>query len=237
MVDNNAFYKYVENRGQAGYKAAFLVKEQGETKYSMLVASETVPSIFGSQNSFEFDLLNSPVTGKIAGKISLEDKDVQCLLHRDNVYRFEQLKGKVLDFLYLTPDFVGWKIVGTITFKPDDATADTLRGTYTISPMSADDTPFMECRDMVQETLCFAGAIPEHATAGDKVNLGLVQSVSATYTTSLYDKEKRTWGTETTLTVENGVATLPDTAGLYAIKASATGYSSWTTTIYVAAKA
>lgn len=235
-MDNNAFYKYQEHRGQAGYKSALLVKTQSDSKYSMLVASETVPSVFGSQNSFEFDLLNSPVLGKIAGKLSLDDSEVECLLHRDNVYRFEQLKGKVLDFMYLTPDFVGWKFSGTITFRPNDAGADVLRGTYTITPMSADPDPIMDCRDLVEETLCFADAIPEHAKAGADVNLSLVQAnVTATYKTSLYDKVNKTWGTETLLTVTNGKATLPNMAGLYAITASANGYASWTTTIYVEA--
>ena len=232
-MDNNAFYKYQEHRGQAGYKSALLVKEQSETKYSLLVASETVPSVFGSQNSFEFDLLNSPVLGKVAGKMSLDDKEVECLLHRDNVYRFEQLKDKVLDFLYLTPDFVGWAFNGTITFRANDASADVLRGTYTITPMSADPNPIMDCRGLVQETLCFASSIPENALGGSKVNLALIQSVAATYTTSLYDNATKTWGTPATLAVENGMGTLPTTAGLYAIKATANGYASWTTTIYV----
>jgi hypothetical protein len=48
----------------SGYSAAILVKEQGDEKYQMLIASETAPSVFGTQDSFEFDLLNSPTKGK-----------------------------------------------------------------------------------------------------------------------------------------------------------------------------
>ena len=235
-IDANSFYRYQEQRGQSGYKSAILVKRQEDDLYSLLVASQTVPSVFGSQNSFEFDLLNSPVTGKIAGKMSLDDKEVSdVLLHRDNVWRFEQLKGQTLDFLYMTPDFVGWHFMGTISFRPNDATADVLTGTYTIVPMSADDQPILNCRSMIQETLCFAEAIPENCTDEDDIPLSVVQSeaVSPTYKWfTISDNGEK--GTETTLTVTSGKAKIPVTAsGLVGITVSATGYASWTTTVYV----
>ena len=230
-IDNQSFYKYQEHRGQAGYKAAILVKEQQEPLYSMLVASETVPSVFGTQNSFEFDLLNSPVVGKVAGKMTLDDKEVECLLHRDNVYRFEQLKDKVLDFLYLTPDFVGWKFSGTISFRANDASADILRGTYTITPMSADPNPIMDCRGLIQETLCFADVIPEHIKSTDTLNLSVVQKdATVTYSAKTIDG---TTVTVTSSTVEKATLTGITKSGVVAITASATGYASWTTTVYV----
>lgn len=234
-IDANAFYKYQEHRGLSGYKSAILVKEQNETMYSLLVASQTVPSVFGTQNSFEFDLLNSPVTGRIAGKMSLDDKEVtDVLLHRDNVWRFEQFRDKTLDFLYLTPDFVGWHFTGRISFRPNDATADVLTGTYTIVPMSADDKPIFDCRSMIQETLCFSEVIPESCTSDDDINLALIQDVaSPTYKwfTISTNGEK---GEETTLSAVSGTAKIPVTSsGLIGITVSATGYAPWTTTVYV----
>ena len=238
-VDSNSYFKYQEHRGQSGYKAAILVKEQGETYYSLLVASETVPSVFGSNDSFDFDLLNSPVKGKIMGKMSLDDKEVEVLHHRDNVYRFEKLKGKVLDFLVMDSQFVGYKFTGTLSYRMNDATADVLRGTYTITPMSADPNPVLDCRSLVQETLCFADVIPEEATSNDSINISIVQSgVSATYkifTISASGAE----GTKTTISPTSGVYALSGTVtsagteGLYGIEVSASGYGSWVTTIYV----
>lgn len=234
-MDANAFYKYQEHRGQTGYKSAILVKEQNATKYSLLVASQTVPSVFGTQNSFEFDLLNSPVTGKIAGKMSLDDKEVSdVLLHRDNIWRFQQLKGKTLDFLYLTPDFVGYHFTGTLTFRPNDGSADILTGTYTIVPMSADDDPIMNCRDIVEETLCFAEVIPEHCKDTDKLNLSVVQTEAVcTYNWfTIGDNGEK--GEETPVVASDGTAAIPVSAsGLVGITVSATGYAPWTTTVYV----
>lgn len=233
-IERDAYFKYLEHKGQSGYRAAILVKEQNATLYSLLVASETVPSVFGSQDSFEFDLLNSPVKGKIAGKMSLDDKEVEVLHHRDNVYRFEQLKDKVLDFMVVDSNFVGYKFSGTLSYRMNDASADVLRGTYTISPMSADPNPIMDARSLCQETLCFADVIPDTVKAGETLSLSVVQSVTPTFKSKLY--ANGTWGAETELSAgASGAYTAPSTAGLYAITASATGYASWTTTVYVEA--
>lgn len=237
-MDNKAFYKYQESRGQSGYGSAILVKKPSDKKYALLVASQTVPSVFGTQNSFEFDLLNSPVIGKIPGKITLDDKEVSdVLLHRDNVWRLEKLKDTVLDFLYMTPDFVGWSFKGTISFKPNDASADVLTGTYTITPISASDTPIYDCRDLVEETLCFASAIPEHAKEGDTIDVSVLQSATVTYRYFTIDKNG-TEGTSTILNDSEGKVTIPtlSASGLIGIKAQATGYAECVTTIYVEKK-
>lgn len=241
-MDIKSFYKYQEHRGQSGYGSSILVKEQTASKYSLLVASQTVPTVFGTQNSFEFDLLNSPVTGKIAGKVSLDNKEVNdVLLHRDNVWRFEQLKGKTLDFLHMTPDFVGWHFTGTVTLKPNDAGADVLTGTCTIIPMSADDDPIFECRGIVEETLCFSEAIPESAKKADSIDVKLVQSEATVAYKAFPINANGTKGSETTVTVDSGTTKLKlasvvgsGSAGLYGITATATGYAPWTTTIYIA---
>ena len=245
-VDNNSFFKYEEHRAQSGYKAAILVKNQIDAKYSLLVASETVPSVFGTQDSYEFDLLNSAVKGKVAGKITLEDKEVEVLHHRDNVLRFEELKDKVLDFLYIDSQFVGYKFSGTVKYRVNDATADVLRGTYTITPMSADPTPYLDVREMIMETVCFEGSIPETikaGTAGASVDISIIQAGitgTPTFTFKKYYPQARTWSilteNELSAATTNGRSALTITAaatGLYSITANLTNYAPWTTTIYV----
>lgn len=234
-LDNNTFFKYLEHNAQSGYKAAWCVKEQGADKYSLLVASETVPSVFGAEDSFEFDLLQSPVKGKVKGKPTLDDKEVEVLHTRDNVLRAYRLKDKVLDFLYVDSQFVGYKYSGTLSYRVNDAGNDILKGTFTIVPMSADPDPIMDCRGMVEETLCFENAIPDTVTAGATIDASVVQDVTATYSYVKID----TYGNETPDTTAitggtNGKLTISSTAsGLYGITVSATGYASWTTTIYV----
>lgn len=234
-MDNKAFYKWVEGRAQSGYGSALLVKDDTDLtgKYSLLIAGTSTPAVFGSAESFEFDLLNSPVKGKVQGKETLDDKEVEFLLHRDNVYRLEELIAKgTLDFMYMTPDFMGWHFTGTISYRPNDAGADVLMGTYVITPMSADKTPIYDVSNLVQETLCFKNAIPESVNSGTTVDFSVIQSASVTYTVKKYNATNKTWTAETTPSITTGSASFA-TAGLYAVTASATDYAPWTTTVRV----
>ena len=240
----DAFYKYVETRGQNAYGSAILVKEQNQDKYSLLIASETVPAVFGSQGSVEFNLINSKTIGKIQDKVTLDDKEVEFLLHRDNIHRLETLKDKVLDFLYFTPDFMGWKFTGMISCRPNDATADVLRGTYTITPMSADPEPIMDARSLVMETIAIVAVVPDSIQVGSAgVTVPVVCDVDDfTITTEI--KDGITGVTSNLFTATAGTVTqgkgsvsftsASGTANDYAIAyitVSKTGYGSWTTTV------
>lgn len=233
-IANDAYNKYLENKGQSGYRAAILVSETGDVEggYSLLCASETVPSMFGSTDSFEFDLLNSPVKGKIAGKMTLDDKEVEVLHHRDNVYRFEKLKDKTLNFMVVDSQFVGYKFVGTVSYRMNDATADVLRGTYTITPMSADPVPVLDARPYCKETLCFSSVVPDDIDAGKTITLSVVQT-DATVTYSAVKIAQDGKETPDSSAIVGNVFTAPVSGGLYAITATATGYAPWTTTVYV----
>jgi hypothetical protein len=245
-MNKDAFFKYVETRGQNAYGSAILVKEQNAAKYSLLIASETVPAIFGSQGSFEFNLVNSKTIGRIPDKVTLDDKEVEFLLHRDNVHRLEGLKDKVLDFLYFTPDFMGWHFTGMISNRPNDATAEILRGTYTITPMSADPTPIMDARPLVMETISITDVVPDSVVvpaATEGVQIPVVCDVDG-FTLAVVVKDSKTGNTSTKFTATAGTsadnkatatitgvsATSEDYAIAY-LTVSKTGMASWTTTV------
>jgi hypothetical protein len=164
--------------------------------------------------------------------MTLEDKEVEVLHHRDNVYRFEKLKDKTLNFMVIDSQFVGYKFVGTVTYRMNDASADVLRGTYTITPMSADPVPVLDARPYCIETLCFASVVPDDLDAGKTITLSVVQTdATATFTAKKIGKDGKE--TDDSSVIVGNVFTAPTTGGLYAITASATGYAPWTTTVYV----
>lgn len=243
-MNKDAFFKYVETRGQNAYGSAILVKGQDEDKYSLLIASETVPAIFGSQGSFEFNLVNSKTIGKVPDKVTLDDKEVEFLLHRDNIYRLESLKDQVLDFLYFTPDFMGWHFTGMISNRPNDATAEILRGTYTITPMSADPAPIMDARYLVKETIAITDVVPDSIQVGttaktlnivcdvEDFNVAVViKSEQGAATASKFTSSGATaTGNKASITITGTTATATDYAIAY-ITVSKEGYASWTTTV------
>ena len=250
-MNKNAFFKYVETRAQNAYGSALLVKFGSATKYSLLIASETVPAVFGSQGSFEFNLVNAKTMGKVSDKTTLDDKEVEFLLHRDNIYRLEQLNGEICDFLYLTPDFMGWKFAGTISARPNDATADVLRGTYTITPISADPTPIYDCRSLIQETVTITNSIDDSIQVSNGANgtsitvecdvggFGIAVKLVDGYGNEIASSGAKFTATPTapTGTSKEGTVTFKgvnSTTNDYAIAlitVSKSDYASWTTTV------
>ena len=236
-VDNNSFFQYNETRAQSGYKSAWLVKRAGADKYSLVGATETVPYVFGDKDTFEFDILQSPTKGQVEGKMSLEPQDIEVLHHRDNAYRFEKLKGQSLDFMVINAEFVGYKFVGTLDYRPNNAEADVNRATVTITPMSAQTIPVFNARPEVEETLCFASAIPATVKVGAEIDLSVTQSgvtptVTAVTIADGTNEEADATANLSTADIKNVTISV---AGLYAITVSAEGYASWTTTVYVEA--
>lgn len=233
-LTENSFFQYKETRALSGYKSAWLVKG-ANGKYSLVGATETVPYVFGDKDTFEYDILQSPTKGQVEGKMSLESQDIEVLHHRDNAYRFEKLKGKTLDFMVINAEFVGYKFTGTVDYRPNNAEADINRATVTITPMSASVTPIFNARGEVEETLCFASAIPATVKVGEKFDISVTQvSTGVTYKMVELDKADEPDAT-TNLSYTDPTQATISMAGIYAITASATGYASWTTTVYVEA--
>lgn len=242
-LTENSFFNYVEGRGQSGYRASILVKDPDngtDGKYSMLVPSTTVPSVFGSSDSFEFDLLNMPTKGKIAGKPSIEAKEVEVLYHRDNAYRFYKLRGKTLNFLVISEEFMAYSFVGTVDYRPNDGSADTWMATYTITPMSAEPTPIFDARPLIATTLNFKVAVPKEVKVDEKVDLANVWNVSdVSFKVVKIEAEtnKETVALSNTDYEVEGNNISFKTTGLFAVTVSdpAGEYASWTTTIYAQA--
>ena len=236
MLTQNSFFQIKETRALSGYKSAWLYKDAETGKYCLVGATESVPYVFGDKDTFEFDILQSPTKGQVEGKPSLEPKDIEVLHHRDNAYRFGKMKGKMIDFMSINAEFVGYKYTGTLDYRPNDAEADVNRATVTITPISADDIPLFNARDEIVETLCFASSIPEKIKVGDKFDLSVIQTTAtATYKmVKIGANNVETEATTSLTSTKPKEATISE-SGLFAITVSDTAkqYASWTTTVYV----
>ncbi|MGN0960778.1 MAG: hypothetical protein ACI4PF_01100 [Christensenellales bacterium] len=227
-------YKYCEKRAMSGYKSALLYKEYNETLYHLLLPLETAPAVNGSVDTFDFDILTCPSKGKVEGKETLDEKDVDFLWHRDNVHQLERLQGRVLDFMVVYQDFTARTFTGTIKVRPQDASADIMRGTFTITPMSASSNTLLDARDLIQDTISFVNQIPTSVMVGataEKVEIVTNPKDNVTITTSV-DNSNFVIGDYT-----DGKISITSTDntkthyGVVMITASADGYASWTTSI------
>lgn len=235
-LNESAFFQYKESRALAGYKSAWLVKHPDDPsgKYSLIGATETVPYVFGDKESFDYNLLQSPTIGSVEGKITLDAQDIDVLHHRDNVYRYEKLKGRVLDFMTINAEMVGYKFSGTLDYRPNNAEADVNRATVTITPMDAETKPVYNARPEIIETLAFAAVIPATVKVGEEIDLSVKQNVSATVSaTKIADGTNKETDASSEVSSTDIKKVTISQVGLYALTVSAPDYASWTTTVYV----
>ena len=242
--------KYCENRGMSGYGSALLYKDSTvdlDGLYHLLLPLETAPSVTGSVDTFDFDILTCPSKGQVEGKETLDQKDVDFLWHRDNVIKLESLQGKVIDFLVVYQDFTARAFTGTIKVRPQDASADVMRGTFTLTPMSAQTTTILDARDLIKDTVWFTNSIASRVVT-DKTTKKSVVAVEtnpsdATVTTKVYSyKDGELVVAESSFTAEYETGNVTITYigegskveyALVELTASKDGYASWVTTIAV----
>lgn len=240
--------KYCDNKAMSGYGSALLYKDTaaGDSKYHLLIPLETVPSVTGSVDTFEYDLLNCTSKGKVEGKQNTEEKDVEFLWHKDNVRRLENLQGRIIDFLTVYPDMSARKFSGIISVRPNDAGADILRGTFTITPTYvASVTLYDGVEGIIQDTIGFESNIPAkfEMLAGSSTS-PKTQTISCVLSPSTNTTVNVT-SSSTTITGAwaSGVLTITSkgegTAVLTLTAKNSTGntYAEWSTSIVVTAVA
>lgn len=241
-ISENAFWQFDENRAKAGYKSAWLVKlPENNGKFSLIGLTTNVPYPFGDTETFDINVLQSSTIGKIKGKTSMESVDVPVYHHRDNAYRYNKIGDQVVEFMSINSEFVGYKYSGTLEYKPDTAEASENTATVTLTPIAGSKVPVYDARNEIIETLCLAGVIPETVKAGQTVDFSVKQAgVSVTFSIKKIapSTNAETDAVSTTdYTVEEVSKIKFVSTGLMAVTVSATGYASWTTTVYVEASA
>lgn len=232
-LEQGKFFQVAEdNRVVAGI-AAFLAMKNSSGKYSLLMPLATIPSISGTPEAIEFDVTTSPSIGKLEGKTTLEEKEVDFYLHRDSANILEKMKGKVGEFMTVYPDFTARKFTGSVSYTPQDAvSSDPLKGTFKITPKT-DDGYVANAYDLIQKTCLFRSEIPAtvfiEGTGTYEVAVELSES-AGTFTAVSGTTSVATVTKDTDKITITGVA---KGSAIITLVSNATGQASWQTTILV----
>lgn len=223
---------------QSGEGLALVYKLPSETKYHILCALETVPSIMGQAESIEYDVTTDNAKGKIKGKLTLEEADVSFMGNRDTYTVMKSLKNQQIQFATLNlNDWTAWKFVAEISYKQDEATSgDILKGTLHLTPSSAEEDFTNDFYDLYQDTITFESIInPSIEIAEDEVYTVNVITDPAGATCTV----ENTGASIATATYASGALTITGKAAgscVITLKASLANYASNFRTIHVVVK-
>lgn len=240
--------EYCDNRVMSGYNSMLLYKTGNDDKYHILMPLETVPSVNGSTDTFDFDLLTCKSKGQVEGKESLDQIEVDFMWHRDNIVKLEDLQGVVLDFMVVYRDYTARTFTGTIKVRPQEAGADVMRGTMAITPMSASLKTILDARDLIKPTVGFVNKIPTDIVITDANGYDVVVETDPARATATISAKFEDNETDFVATPTQGSNLTPAKVnikpaesleagktyyGVVFITATAEGYADWTTTIAV----
>lgn len=225
------------SRGMTGEYGQLNVYDTTLNKYVLLLPLETLPAVAGSINTVENNVTTSRVIGKIKGKRTIDDKDVQFLWNRDNLERLNQFIGKQCDFLISYKDGTGWKFSGEISYRNDDGTAsDKLTGTLTIVASDVDEVATSNVLDLMAKTCIITNknlpATITIAKTNGTIDIPVqmsnpVATVTATSTNSAITASYSAG--KITISTTSGEAT----NGIVALKPTVSGEASWINYILV----
>lgn len=236
------------NRGHVGAGGQWCVWDNEYNKFRLVCPTETLPSVAGSQDTVDHDVMTSLYKSKIPGKISLDAKEFSILHNRDDIMRIQDLIGSEHEFLNMYPDRTGRRYRGTLSFRENDASSsDKVTDTIVITPSWVAEKPTLNVMDMVIPTNVITSVIDEQVEiqVGGKYTIPLTSVVAGTFevpsggegsnsaiTGSITSKED---GTKA-LQISVAATATKGSSGIVKVVSSASGYAKWFATILVIVK-
>lgn len=247
MEKLHSLYNVNESRAQTGLHSALFVKKPSEDKYYLFMPGTTTPFLGGDYDTVEVSILQSDSKGKLFGKMTIDDEDVDFMLHRDNVVRIESFVDQTLDFMSVTADGLGYKSTGMVKYRPNDGEeGDPHTGTYTIVATYVSKVAERDVRPLIQDTVLFANAIPESLNLDTDEGVVNIESYVDGYTIAveIKDNDGKAVTTFTATPTQplptekkgsvkftKGTSATGDNYACAYITISKEGSASWTTTI------
>lgn len=208
------------------YGSALLVSEHSDGYFELVIPLESITSVFGDYETFDYNILTEKAKGLTKGKLEMTAATQEFLLTKENINRLDELKGKVYEYMVVGGNGAGYTFNAEIDYKISDIdNGDNLKGEMTITPSGFNDV-LLDCRPYIRQTLTFSGTLPasvvlEGEGEDKKVELEckIDESEKATVEAKLVgdgaNKYTATWSNgKLTITAQSGI-TAPAYAMLY----------------------
>lgn len=146
------------------YGSALLVGEKNDGYFALTIPLESVPSPYGDVETFEYNILTEKTKGLTKGKTEATAVTTDFFITKENLYRLDQLKGKVFEYMVVFGNGIGYTFNGELDYRFNDVdNGDNLKGSLTVTPSSVGDTIY-DVRPFIRQTLMFSGTLPASVT-------------------------------------------------------------------------
>lgn len=228
----------IEDRALSEHRGSALLMKKANGKYSILLPVTGTGENGATPAQLDKTAIGNKQATSVEGRQDNPQKTIPFFTHRDNINVLEAIKGETHDFLRLLPDFTGFKYSGQVSYMANNTDVGSLeQGQITITPTTSDE--YVEnCYDLVEDTVVFTSAIDEVAnlaTTGDNATKTIALSTNPAGATISANSDTQGVATVTYTASTNSITITGVSAGsaIIEIKASKTGYASFTRSILV----
>lgn len=134
-------------------KGSVLTVQDTDGKYAMLCPVVTMPSTLQAPETVDKTVLSDETMTNVEGMQSVDTKEYTFNYHRDNIKQLLKYRGKTLNFMEMSSQFVGETFSGTLTFGRNDKSTNSVdQGTIYVVVNKASTTPISNALDLYKET-------------------------------------------------------------------------------------
>jgi len=154
----------VEDRALSEHRGSALLSKKENGKYSLFLPITGTGENGSTPAQLDKTVIGNVQATSVEGRTENPQKTIPFYTHRDNINVVESVKGKVVEFLRILPDFTGFKYSGTVSYMANNTDVGGLeQGQLTITPTSKDE--YVEnCYSLIEDTVVFTSSIDEVVT-------------------------------------------------------------------------
>jgi len=226
-------FNSVVDRALSEHTGSGIMSKKSNGKYSTFLPVTNTGELGSAPEQIEKTAIGNMAKSYIQGRKDSPQQTLTFYVHRDNLRILKAVKGKVVDFLRVFPDFSGVKYSGQVDFKYNDTSLNSaeqgeISVTITIPEEAIDD-----CYDLIEDTVVYTSDIPEVITI-DKTGTYTVNVVTNPADATIAVKSE-TEGVATANASGKAVTITGVAEGSAVVEITATkdGFQSWKRTILV----
>lgn len=179
--------EFQEHGVRAGLGTALCVRipSLNETKYHILTAVESLPSIFSTPETISFSTTTNMSVTNVRGKNTTENVEITIPYNMDNIVLLDEMSGQVCEFAYIDlDDFTGHEFTGEVSYHMGEVATDSIKTiVMNIAVNTAKSSITRDLYDLYQDTISFSNAFPSVvrrsvAEGVQKINVELTPSTA-----------------------------------------------------------
>lgn len=230
------FREFIEQNVSTGLGKILAVKKPSQTKYQIVFAVPSIPSVSGNKNTVDYSTTSNKTITKIGTKRTTNDVEVTFPMTLDNDRIAKEISDLELPYAIIDLETgLGWEFVAVASYRFNDINPENpFEGSLQLTPSYVNSASTRNMLEFFMDTITFE-TMPARITLSSTAKTPQTINVVTDPTTATLTVESDTTGIAAAQVTDKEVKITPVAKGscYVTISATATDYASYSHEIYV----